>query len=400
MKICTCMKIEILLCCAMLAAPFVSVADAEPNKVAADANTITPAGKDIAVTVNGIDVNEGDVQREVARQLAGSKIPPQFIGGFREQVRKQVIDKMIGQLLVDERIKEEVLVTENEVIDFIKKIGAAQRPPLLSLEQIKKAIETGPQSFEQVKENVRRRLGYQRLMEPKWAGKVDVTEDDARKYYDENLRLFESPEQVRASHILIKPDTSDPNRDPNEAKAEAKAKAEQLRQMIMDGNDFATLARKHSGCSSARQGGDLGFETRRAWVKPFSDAAFSLKVGQVSGVVETRFGYHIIRTTARRAPSTVAFEQAKDRIISELSRSKRDEIAKEYVASLKDSANIVYPPGKEPKVSKPRVVTPPKPAPVDSNTPAEPPEDANAVQGLGEDVESVGRKGAEAVNKK
>jgi peptidyl-prolyl cis-trans isomerase C len=398
MKISTCTKIEILLCLVMLTASFVSVANSEPNKVAADANAITPAGKDIAVTVNGIDINESDVQRNVARQLAGSRIPPQLIGQFRQQVRRQVVDKMIGQLLVDERIKEEVLVTEEEVIDFILRIGAAQRPPLLTLEAIRRRIEDVNQSFDQVKQDVRRRLGYQRLMEPKWAGKVNVTEDDAKKYYDENPRLFESPEQVRASHILIKPDTSDPNRDPNQTKAEAKAKAEQLRQMIMDGNDFATLARKHSGCSSARGGGDLGFEGRSAWVKPFADAAFSLKVGQVSDVVETRFGYHIIRTTARREPSTMTFEQTKDRIINELSRRKRDEIAKEYVASLKANADIVYPPGKEPRVSKPRVVTPPKPTPVDSNTPAEPTEDANAVQRLGKDVEEVDRKGAEAVN--
>ena len=95
----------------------------------------------------------------------------------------------------------------------------------------------------------------------------------------------------------------------------------------------------------------------------------------------------------------MTFEQTKDRIINELSRKKRDEIAKEYVASLKAEAKIVYPPGKEPKVSKPRVVTPPKPTPVDSNKPAKPPEDANAVQGLGKDVEEIGRKGAEAVDK-
>jgi parvulin-like peptidyl-prolyl isomerase len=367
----------------MIIASFGSVAGSEPNTVTPDSNGITPVGKGIAVTVNGVDITESEVQLVVARELARGKIspqmPPQIVEQIKRQTREQVIDRLIGRLLVNERVEEEAAVTDEEVIAHLRRIGAAQKPPL-SLEDIRKRIELSGQTFDQVKENIRKGLGYQRLMEPQWAAKVNITEDDAKKYYDENPTLFESPERVRASHILIKPD-SDPNRDPNEAKAEARAKAEELLGMIRDGNDFATLARKHSDCPSARRGGDLGFERRRGWVKPFADVAFSLKIGQVSDVVKTQFGYHIIRTSARREPSTMTFEQTKDRIINELTRRRRDEIAKEYVDSLKEEANIVYPPGKEPKISKPPVIRPPKPTPVDSNTPTGSPEgDANAVQ--------------------
>ncbi|MHC4259873.1 MAG: peptidylprolyl isomerase [Planctomycetota bacterium] len=376
-------KCEILLCLAIIIVSFGSVASSEPNTVTPDSNGITPVGEGVAVTVNGVDITEGEVQLEVARELARGKISPQMqpqiVEQMRRRAREQVIDRLIGRLLVNERVEQEAPVTDEEVIAHLRRIGAAQRPPL-SLEDIRKRIEVSGQTFDQVKENIRRGLGYQRLMEPQWAGRVNITEDDAKKYYEENPTLFESPERVRASHILIKPDASDPNRDPNETKAEAKAEAEELLGMIRDGNDFATLAREHSDCPSARRGGDLGFERRRGWVKPFADVAFSLKVGQVSDIVETRWGYHIIRTSARKEPSIMTFEQTKDRIINELVRRRRDEIAKEYVDSLKEEANIVYPPGKEPKVSRPPVIRPPKPPPVDSNTPAGPPEDANAVQ--------------------
>jgi peptidyl-prolyl cis-trans isomerase C len=373
----SCAKLELLVGVAVFFAAFGSAADAEPNTASVEPNALAEltAKNSIAVTVNGVDITEGEVDvavdAAVARELMDmkGKMPLQIIEQYKKGIRPDVLGKLIGRLLVDERMKAEVTVTEEEVIAHLERIGAARREPL-SLEAIKRQIEASGRSFDQIKENIRRGLSYQRLMEPQWAGKVNITEDDAKKYYEENPTLFESPERVRAGHILIKPD-SDPNRDPNEAKAEARAKVEELLRMIRDGNDFATLARKHSDCPSARRGGDLGFERRRGWVKPFADAAFKLKVGQVSDVVETQYGYHIIRVTARKEPTIMTFEEAKDGIINELARRRREEIAKAYVESLKDKASIVYPPGKEPKVSKP-VPKPPKPTPVDSNAPAKP----------------------------
>jgi peptidyl-prolyl cis-trans isomerase C len=372
----------------MCLAAFGSAADAGPNTAVVEPNGLTKLSPEnsVAVTVDGIDIMEVEVDVAVARELARNKmlaqLPLQIIERYKEQIRPNVLDKLIGRLLVDEKIKAEVEVTEEEVIAHLERIGAAQSPPL-SLEDIKRQVEAAKQSFDQIKENIRRGLSYQRLMEPQWAGKINVTENDAKKYYDENPRFFESPARVRASHILIKPDKSDPNADPNEAKAAAKAKAEELLGQIRDAKDFATLARANSACSSAARGGDLGLQPRGAWVTPFEEAAFKLKVGQVSDVVETRFGYHIIRVTDREEAVVMTFEQAKDRIIDELTRKKRDEIAKEYVESLKDEATIVYPPGKEPKVIKP--VTKPvskllKVLPADSNAPAKPPADTNAVE--------------------
>jgi peptidyl-prolyl cis-trans isomerase C len=256
-------------------------------------------------------------------------------------------------------------------------MAAAQKPPL-SLEDLKRRIAASGQDFEQVKAVLRTRLGEQKLMEAQWAGKVNITEDDAKKYYSENTKRFETPERVRASHILIKPDTSDPNVDPNEAKAKARTKAEQLLKQIRDGVDFATLARANSACVTATRGGDLGLKPRRTWAKPFEEAAFKLKVGQVSDVVETKVGYHIIRVTDCKEASLMTFEEAKDKIINGLTQKSRQEIVREYVDSLKAEANIVYPPGEEPIVSEP-VVKQPKPAPADSNAPAKP-KDANAVE--------------------
>ncbi|MHC4336779.1 MAG: peptidylprolyl isomerase [Planctomycetota bacterium] len=374
-------RFEILACFLISWVTFGSTANCGPNTVPVEPNIPAKEAAGIAVTVNGIAITESQLDAEVTRELGRMRIPPQmppqFLEQYKKQLRRQALDRLIGNVLVDEKIKAEVVVTEEEVLGYLEGMAAAQRPPL-TLEDIKRRIATLGQDFEQIKANIRRALGYQRLMMAQWAGRINVTEVDAKKYYDENPRRFESPEQVRASHILIKPDMSDPNVDPNEAKAKAKAKAEELLKKIRDGKDFATLARANSACLSATRGGDLGLRPRGAWVMPFEEAEFKLKVGQVSNIVETQYGYHIIRVTDRKEPSRMMFEQAKDGIISELTRKRREEIAKEYIDSLKAKAKFVYPPGKEPKVSRP-LLDVPKPAPADRNAPAKP-KGANAVE--------------------
>ena len=379
MKCRFCAKFEVLVPFVTFLAVFGSTADSGPNAVPAEPNSPAEAvlKTSIAVTVNGVDITESEVDAEVARRLRGAKMPPQFIEQYKKQIRQPALEDLISRVLVDERIRAEVVVTEEEVIAYLERAGAAQKPPL-SLDDIKERIRAAGQNFDEVKRDIRRRLGSQKLMEAQWAGRINITEDDARKYYDENPRLFETPEQVRASHILIKPDTSDPNTDPNEAKAKAKAKAHELLRQIQNAADFATLAKANSACPSAEYGGDLGLKPKGTWVKPFEEAAFKLKVGQVSDVVETQFGYHIIKLTDRKEPTITTFDQARDGIINALTREKRREITREYVKSLMAKANIVYPPGKGPKASTP-VIKPPKPPPTDSNATAKP-EDKNAVK--------------------
>jgi peptidyl-prolyl cis-trans isomerase C len=215
------------------------------------------------------------------------------------------------------------------------------------LDDLKKQIESRGQSFDEVKQQAQKGLAYQKVMEAQWAGKINVTEDDAKKYYDENPKRFETPEQIRASHILIKPVLTDPNADPsadpNEAKAKAKAKTQDLLEQIKGGADFAELAKAHSTCPSAPNGGDLNFFPRGQTTPSFEKAAFELEVGQISDIVETEYGYHIIKVTDHKDAGVTSFEQAKDNIIKQLTQKRQSEFANEYIESLKAAANIVYP---------------------------------------------------------
>jgi len=150
---------------------------------------------------------------------------------------------------------------------------------------------------------------------------VKVSEEDLRKYYAENEKRFVVPEQRRASHILIKADKGAPAAE----RATAKAKAEALlAEVKAKTSAFADLARKNSDDpGSASQGGDLDFFARGAMVKPFEDAAFALKVGETSGVVESDFGFHIIQLTAVRGGEKREF----DAVRAELEDENRRQIA-------------------------------------------------------------------------
>jgi peptidyl-prolyl cis-trans isomerase C len=369
--------VMILTACSLAAVFGPNTVSTEPNKPVDTApiplgGDLIGVGDSVAVTVNGIDIKESQIEALLEPQLQKmtAQLPPTFIEQYKKQLRQQVLEKIIIEQLLDEKVKAaKITVTEEDVMDKIKEMASQQQPPL-SIEDLKALIEASGKNFDDVKLRIRKGLAYQKLMETQWAGKINVTEDDVKKYYSENKSKFETPEQVRASHILITPDTKDPNIDPNQAKAAAKAKAEDLLKQIKDGADFAELARANSNCPSSKQGGDLDFFGKGQMVPAFEGAAFALKPGQVSDIVETQYGYHIIKLTDHKDPNVIPFEQAKEDIVKILTLTKQAEFAEEYVASLKANAKIIYPPGKEPQAPAPPAITA-KPRP-DNNLAPEP----------------------------
>ncbi len=312
----------------------------------------------VAVTVNGFDITEKDIEERIKPRLEqmaarNKQLPPVVIEQLKARMGKEALEQMIVERLIDEQVKAaQIAVTPEDVNNLIQEMAAAEK---LSVDDMKALIEASGQSFEQWKQRMQleKRLAYQKLFESKFGSDVNVTEEYTRQYYLENQQQFEIPEQVRASHILIKPDTSDPNVEPALAKVAARAKAEELLKQIKDGADFAELAKANSGCPSSVRGGDLGFFSKGQMVPAFEEAAFALGVGQVSDIVETNFGYHIIKITDKKDASTKTFEEVKDNLVEMLTAKKQGELAEKYVESLRAEANIVYPPGKEPNVASP-----------------------------------------------
>ena len=166
---------------------------------------------------------------------------------------------------------------------------------------------------------------------------LQVSQAELKSYYEQNAQRMAGKQERRASHILI----SAPKDAPAAQREAAKAKASDLlAQAQKTPERFAELARKNSQDSgSAKEGGDLDYFTRGAMVKPFEDAVFALEKGQISDLVETDFGYHIIRVTDVRSPKTRTFEEMKDELTAEI---KKQQLQKKYAEAAELFSSAVY----------------------------------------------------------
>jgi len=166
---------------------------------------------------------------------------------------------------------------------------------------------------------------------------IKIPEDDLRKYYAENEKRYTAPEERRASHILVKADKSMSAADRDKAKAKAEAL---LAEVKKNPASFAEVAKKNSDdAGSAEKGGDLDWFARGAMVKPFEDTVFSLKPGEISAVVPTDFGYHIIMVTGARGGEKRPFEAVRAEIENEI----RTQLAqKRFAEAAVEFQNLVY----------------------------------------------------------
>ncbi|MCG3149310.1 MAG: Chaperone SurA [Verrucomicrobiae bacterium] len=167
--------------------------------------------------------------------------------------------------------------------------------------------------------------------------KVKISADDTKKFYDENRSKFVTPERVRASHILILV----PEGATDEIKAQKLTQIKAAQSLIKGGDKFEDVARKFSeDPGSKEQGGDLSYFTRDRMVKPFADAAFSLKPNEVSDIVTTQFGYHLIKSTDHQAAGERTYAEAKDDIERYLKNQQGQEMVQAYVQELRQKAKI------------------------------------------------------------
>jgi peptidyl-prolyl cis-trans isomerase C len=191
--------------------------------------------------------------------------------------------------------------------------------------------------------------------------KVKVSGDESKKFYDENRTKFSTPERVRASHILIRV----PEGATDEVKKQKLTQIKAAQSLVKNGDKFEDVARKFSECPSAAQGGDLDYFGAGQMVKEFSDTAFAMKVNEVSDVVTTQFGYHIIKATDHKAAGERPYAEAKEDIEKFLKNQKGQQVVQAYVEDLraKSKIEILLPKPEVATVLDGKVETKPAPKP-------------------------------------
>ena len=223
--------------------------------------------------------------------------------------------------------RRSVQVAQFKAVDFVCKVN----PTTADLEAYYKANPTEFQAPEQAA------IEYIVLDMDAVSKTIVPNEQDLKTYYEQNVARLAGTEQRRASHILINAGKDMPAADRQKAKARAE---ELLAQIKKAPNTFAELAKKNSqDAGSAPNGGDLDFFARGAMVKPFEDAAFGMKVGDISDVVESEFGYHIIKVTEIKAPKQKSFEELKPELEAQV---KKQLAQKKFAEAAEAFTNGVY----------------------------------------------------------
>ena len=289
--------------------------------------TIAAKAGDVVITIE--EVNE-----LVEPRLQG--MPDEVKGTQSKLIKKRALDSLIFQKLLEKKFEEnKIEVSDKQLDDEIVKILAEND---ITVDEFKERVASMGRDFEEFRSQVRNGMKYQKMMDLMAGEGSKITDEDVKAFYQSNPQRFQQEAEVKASHILVKtePEATE------EQKAAAKVKIVELLKKVNAGGDFAELAKENSDCPSSSNGGDLGFFARGRMVKPFSDAAFALKVGDVSDVVETQFGYHIIKVTDRKDAKTITFEDAKEDIKAQLEDNSKREFAGKFREDLLKESEITY----------------------------------------------------------
>lgn len=241
----------------------------------------------VLAEVNGGSITTGDFEREL-------KNLPEYLKAMADtpQGRKEMLDTMVIRELILQQASKDGVDKAPEIEDKLKDL----KKRLIVEAFLKKKVETESQ----------------------------VSDADLKKFYDQNIDKFKTGEQIKASHILVK----------------TEKEAKDILAQIKGGGNFEELAKKYSVDSSAAKGGDLGWFGKGSMVPAFEKAAMALKEGQVSEVVKSDFGFHIIKLTGKRPAGTRPFDEVKEQIKAAVMPSKQQEVFQKIKEELKKSAKI------------------------------------------------------------
>ena len=318
-------------------APAPAAAQSTPPPAAAQlqppaAKPVPPQLPEIVARVNGEAINGAELERAVKalEGRAGGPVP----ADQRDRVFRGVLDDMIGyKLLIQEAKARKIAVPDAEIEAQIAQI----RSQFPTQQQFEQALAAQKLTLEDVREDARSEMSVEKLVEGEIAAKIAVKPEAVNDFYQKNQDKFQQGPRVRASHILI----SFPQNADAAAKQQAKTKAEGILKDLKAGKDFAAAAKESSqDPGSAVNGGDLGFFEKGQMVPPFEQAAFALNPGEMSELVESQFGYHIIKVAEKQTQRVVPLDEAKGQIEQYLGQQSRQAETEAFVNTLKAKAKI------------------------------------------------------------
>jgi len=265
----------------------------------------------VVVAIAAVIIIGKNLNQTVARVGNQNITKDELYNRLVEYYGKQTLDSMIVEKIIDMELeKAKITVTDEEVQKEMNRIIESYG----GLDYIMMQLEASGLKLEDLEKDVQSYLKTMKLIEPR----LVATEEEVVEFFESNKAYFDQPEQVQASHILV----------------EDKETAREVKQKLDEGGDFAQLAAQYSiDTGSSMYGGDLGYFGRGEMVEEFEDAAFSMKVGEISDPVKTMYGYHIIKVTGRKEAKEASLEDARAEIEEII---KNQKMSSEYSAWLEE----------------------------------------------------------------
>jgi len=287
---------------------------------------------DVVARVNGEAISKGDLERAVGEleARAGQPMP----ADQRDRIVRGVLDQLIGyRLLRQESVARKIAVPDADIEARLAQI----RSQFPSAEAFTQTLELRKMTLERLRADAREGIQIDTMLRTELGARTAVTAEQVTEFYEKNPAEFQQGERVRASHILI---GVAQNAEPA-VREQARVRAADVLKEVKAGKDFAELAKQYSNDpGSAPGGGDLGYFERGQMVGPFEQAAFALAPAQASELVESQFGYHIIKVADKQAARTIPIADVRPQIQQYLEGQSREQQTEAFVGSLRAKGKV------------------------------------------------------------
>jgi len=301
------------------------------------ADEAASSGKEIA-SVNGKAISKSQYESRLSIiKKRSAHSGRQLDDAALTTVKNQILENLINtELLYQQSQKEGIKVDDQIINEQIEKFKKRFSDKTAEETAYKKALKRMHVSEKEFRTEIQRALAINQLLDTNVLQKITVTDEEGKKYYNNNLNLYKQPEQVKISLIWIKvkPD------DKESKKIQARKKIEMVQKKVKQGEDFGKLAKAYSEGPNAQRGGAWGYLKRGKTAEPIRDAAFALNVGEVSGIVETKFGYHLIKVNDKKPAGSTPYKEVQPKIEKHLKKEKEKTEIQGYIENLKKSAKI------------------------------------------------------------
>ncbi|MHB8971572.1 MAG: peptidylprolyl isomerase [Pirellulaceae bacterium] len=289
----------------------------------------------VVARINGQPIYEDQLKAETEKNLGALRRygMKKDDGSTVKRIQARVLNQAIGDVLINQESKKRTVENidekvEQRVKELEEKYGAG--------EGMERYLKIRKITLDDLRESLKGRVRVDEYLKEQGVLEPEIPESRIREMYDADPKSFSSKESATVSHILI---AVDKDAGPEE-KDRARQKAEQIRKEILDGKDFAAMAKEHSACRSASEGGNLGRLKKGFMPAEFDTAAYALEPGAVSEVVETKFGFHIIKLVEKDPGGVVPYEQMRDFLKKYLQDEESKNKLESHIAELRKKSEI------------------------------------------------------------